>query len=440
SEAEYAAVVWNLYHALNRSQWRTPEEVVATQLESARALITHCVQHVPYYRRTLREAGVAAGELLSMSAFRGLPIVAREDMRRNETETEAEQLPENTIPSDQSRTSGSSGFPIRVLRTNVMRLLWLALLLRDTEWSGIDPRGPLASIRNRGTEPPGRSFTTWGTALSRIIETGPSHQIHIRTPAREQLEWLTAVQPHYLLSYPANLDALAELIRQSGESPIQLRCIQSISETLEPQVQRRIEDAFGVPTRNTYSCEEAGYLASPCPVTSNLHVHAENVILEILDDADQPCRPGEEGRVILTSLRNFRSPFVRYDIGDRAVLGPAQCPCGRGLPTLSRVLGKSRPLFVLPDGSRRHTGGIATKMGSLPAVFQYQVVQTTPQHVLVRIVPDRGWLRDYETSVEKIIRDQLAMEVGVTVELVRQLTGSSSGKLACVVCEVDRPS
>jgi phenylacetate-CoA ligase len=74
------------------------------------------------------------------------------------------------------------------------------------------------------------------------------------------------------------------------------------------------------------------------------------VILEVLDEAGQMCPPGATGRVVLTTLHNFLAPFLRYDIMDEAVVGPARYACGRGLPTLVRVVGKRIIMLQLPGG------------------------------------------------------------------------------------------
>src|ERR1019366_10797508 len=124
------------------------------------------------------------------------------------------------------------------------------------------------------------------------------------------------------------------------------------------EAKQAIEAAFGVPVKNLYSCAEAGYLASPCPSGSGLHVHAENVILEVLDEKNQPCKSGETGRVVMTVVHNFRTPFIRYDIGDEVTLGPERCPCGRGLPLLIRVHGKRRTMFRLPGNRLKHSSGL----------------------------------------------------------------------------------
>jgi phenylacetate-coenzyme A ligase PaaK-like adenylate-forming protein len=64
--------------------------------------------------------------------------------------------------------------------------------------------------------------------------------------------------------------------------------------------------------------------------------------VEVLDEEGRPCAPGETGRVVATSLNNFAMPLIRYETGDTAEVG-APCPCGRGLPVLTRIMGRDLP-------------------------------------------------------------------------------------------------
>ena len=66
-------------------------------------------------------------------------------------------------------------------------------------------------------------------------------------------------------------------------------------------------------------------------------MHAEHCIVEIVDDEGSPCAPGRSGRLLVTALRNFAMPLLRYDTGDTALLGEP-CPCGRGLPVIRDIL------------------------------------------------------------------------------------------------------
>ena len=97
------------------------------------------------------------------------------------------------------------------------------------------------------------------------------------------------------------------------------------------------------------------------------------------------CAPGQIGRIVVTSLHNFAMPLIRYDIGDFAQVGEA-CDCGRGLPVLTRILGRVRNTLVTADGKRYWpVFGTRALMDSAP-VRQYQFVQKSPQRIQARVV------------------------------------------------------
>src|SRR3546814_9801972 len=75
---------------------------------------------------------------------------------------------------------------------------------------------------------------------------------------------------------------------------------------------RLCRDVWGLKIADLYSTQEAGYLALQCPEHEHYHVQSEAVLLEVLDEEDRPCRPGEVGRVVVTPLTNFAMPMIRY--------------------------------------------------------------------------------------------------------------------------------
>jgi phenylacetate-CoA ligase len=74
--------------------------------------------------------------------------------------------------------------------------------------------------------------------------------------------------------------------------------------------------------------------------------------VEIVDDDNRAVAPGQEGRVLVTSMHSHAMPIIRYDIGDRAIAG-ARCDCGISLPVITQILGRQRSLIELPDGTSR---------------------------------------------------------------------------------------
>ncbi|MFN4259018.1 MAG: phenylacetate--CoA ligase family protein [Gemmataceae bacterium] len=436
--------VWAAYLELERTQWLDPEVIEQGQLTQLRMLLDHCRRHVPYYRRLLADLGMESGDFRTMADFRCLPLLHRQRYQQQLQEFIADALPPGTRATARAFTSGSSGYPVEVLQTNMVYTWWFAFYLRDSAWCGFDHRRVLAAIRTTrktGAELEqllqGVVFPFWHQEINELVQSGPCHLMDIHQDPRVMLQWLRRIQPDYLLNFPSNLDFLAGLIREEGKAVPSLRGIHVIAESLLPEVQQRIESAFGVPVYNTYSCTEAGYLASPCPERHGLHVHAENVILEVLDDEGRPVRPGETGRVVLTTLHNFRAPFIRYDILDQATLGVERCPCGRGLPLLSRVDGRRRPMFVLPNGQRRNCSPLVIDMENLTGYYQYQIVQKAVDRVLIRVVPNRAWNENTARELTRMVHEFFQTPIHVEIECVDHIELPTGGKHKIALCEVE---
>lgn len=438
-----ASQVWSMYQELDRTQWLSPAEIEAGQLAQARALLYHAADHVPYYRRLLAKAGVVPHRVESLADFRRIPCLTRRTYQDNFPAICATHLPEGTIATSKTTTSGSTGEPVEILQTNVVNNVWWGLYLRDAEWCGFNHRGSLAIIRTtrrRGAEleraMQGVVYPIWNNDLTALMETGPCHLMDIHQDCRVQLAWLRRIQPDYMLVFPSNVDVMARLAAEEGMGIGNLKVIQTIAETLTPESQARIEAAFGVPVKNTYSCTEAGYLASPCPEGHGLHVHAENIILEVLDADGSPCQPGQTGRVVVTTLHNLRTPFIRYDIGDEATVGPAQCPCGRGLPLLLRVAGRRRPMFLLPDGRQRYCSPLLFGLEGLEASYQFQIVQKALDRVLVRLVPNKRWHHGMEARIVQMVHEFFEAPVQVEIQCLERLELPPGGKYRIAVNEL----
>jgi phenylacetate-CoA ligase len=435
-----AEAVWKLYQIVDRTQWRSPEEVQQAQLGAARQMLRHCAAHVPYYRRLFAETGIRPESITTMEEFRRLPLLTRRTYQARFEEFCAERVPRGMRATGENTTSGTSGIPVRILQTGLLKVWFSALTLRDMEWCGIDPRRGLASIRSSGpwrlppeTALSGFSRPTWGLPLCDVVVTGPSHAMCIKQDPRRQLEWLMRVNPEYLLTYPSNLEVLVRLVEETGQRPAVLRGIQAISETLTAELQARISATFGVPVFNLYSSVEAGYMTSPCPSGAGHHVHAENTLLEVLDADGRPCAPGQQGHVVFTTLHNHRTPLVRYTIGDEAVVGPEACPCGRGLPLLREVLGKRRPPMRLPDGRLRHSHDLGEAVAGVGGVLQYQCEQQAPDRLVVRVVPGRTWSADHTPRVVSAAHAFFEAPIDVRVEIVERVPLGPGGKCPSII-------
>jgi phenylacetate-CoA ligase len=208
------------------------------------------------------------------------------------------------------------------------------------------------------------------------------------------------------LTYASNLAALLDYFEQRGLSLASLRGVRSMGETLTLETRARCRAIWKAPVVDVYSAEEVGVIAIECPESGLYHLQAESLVVEVLDDQNHTCEPGQQGRVVVTDLHNFAMPLIRYDIGDRAEVGPP-CSCGRGLATLSRVLGRERQLVVLPGGARHWPLVGLHEYRRVAPVLQYQLIQETLELVELRLVTQAPLSAEQERALGAIVQRSL---------------------------------
>ncbi len=235
---------------------------------------------------------------------------------------------------------------------------------------------------------------------------------------------------------PTNLEELARHCTREGIELACLRQVQTLGETLAPRVRAACAEAWGVGVADMYSTEEIGYIALQCPEHERYHVQAENAYVEILDDADRPCAPGEVGRVVVTALHNLATPLIRYDLGDYAEAGGA-CDCGRGLPVLERIMGRTRNMLTLPTGERFWPSlGDAGYTEAAP-ISQFQLVQTALERIEVRLVAQRHLEAGEEAALTKLIHQRLGYAFDLEFSYHREIARSEGGKYEDFKSEIE---
>ena len=156
--------------------------------------------------------------------------------------------------------------------------------------------------------------------------------MNIKEKIDAQIQWLQKHRIYYLLSYPSNIREMAKKCLEAGILLPDLGQVRTFGETVSDELRDLCRQAWNVEVKDMYSSMEIGYMALQCPDHEHYHVMSEGVLLEVLDDAGNPCKPGDIGRVVITDLHNFATPMIRYEILDYAQVGEP-CPCGRGLPS-----------------------------------------------------------------------------------------------------------
>jgi phenylacetate-CoA ligase len=236
-------------------------------------------------------------------------------------------------------------------------------------------------------------------------------------------------RPRVVQAYARSAALFARFLRDRGLEPYRPHSLVTSAEVLEPEDRAVLEEVFGCPVFNRYGCREVSVVASECAAHRGLHVMAEGLYVEVETPAG-PAAPGQAGAILVTDLLNGAMPLIRYRIGDVGAWAAGDCPCGRGLPRLAHVAGRSTDFLVGPDGRLVSGVFLATYVvAHRPSLGQVQICQHRAGAVTYRIRPGRDFRAEDDLAyLRAATRAHLGDRAEVGAELVAELPAEPSGK------------
>jgi phenylacetate-CoA ligase len=248
-------------------------------------------------------------------------------------------------------------------------------------------------------------------------------------------------RPKMLFGYPSALAHIAQHAELRGIAlrDLGIRVAFVTAEKLYDEQRVTIERVFGCRAANGYGSREAGFIAHQCPA-GGMHISAEDIIVETVDADGHPMGTDRAGEIVITHLATRDFPFIRYRTGDIGVLSSGRCACGRGLPLLKAVEGRTTDFIVAQDGTVMHGLALIYVVRDVPGVRQFKVIQEDLSKTRVLLATDRQF---QETSIETIrkgMAERLGAAVNVEIERVAAIPPERSGKYRYVVSHVQRRS
>jgi phenylacetate-CoA ligase len=375
--------------------------------------VQHACQGSEFFRLKLEAAGVDPRQVHTAEHLARLPLTTKEELR------DAHPFGWTCVPlTDVVRVHASTGTTgRRIVATYTAQDLadWADMFARCFEYAGV-------TRADRVQVTPGYGLWTAGAGFQAGVErcgamavpTGPGN-------LDLQFEMLLELQSTVLCATSSfGLLVAEEAHRRGLTGRLALRVGVFGSERWGPAMRRRIESLLGIETFDIYGFTE---LYGPgtgidCHVHEGIHYWDDYYVVEVIDPATgAPLPPGEEGELVVTTLRKQAQPLLRYRTRDLSRLLPEPCACGSPYPRIARIAGRSDDMFKV-RGVPVYPAQIDVVLSGIEGLSsEYQVVLTRDvgrERFLVRVESDG------ELDVRDRVAEALRMRVGVRpdVELV----------------------
>lgn len=420
------------FKRLERSQWLSEQAIAQIQAQRLRAFIQSIYQHVPYYRQLFDHLGLTPADIETPDDLIKLPFLTKDVIRDHFTDFTAD----NAGSLKRFNTGGSSGQPLVFLLGNERVSHDVAEKWRATRWWNVDIGD--------------KEIVAWGSP----IELTKQDKIKVwrdklfrstLIPAFDLTEakllafiqQIRDTRPTMLFGYPSVFHLIAQTAvkHQIDCSQLGIQVVFVTSERLYPYQRELIEQVFHAPVANGYGGRDAGFIAHQCPA-GGMHISAEDIVVEIVDRDGKPVEKGVQGEIVVTHLATSEFPFVRYRTGDIAALSTQSCSCGRGLPLLEQLEGRSTDFVVAANGTMMHGLALIYVLRDIPEINNFKIIQESVQLLRVQLVLENPSDQSCFVDIERGLQARLGNQVSIEFELLTQIPSEASGKYRYVISKV----
>jgi phenylacetate-CoA ligase len=418
------------YKALVKSQYLTPGEIEMLQLTRLKSIVRYAQNHCGFYRDRLHDIGFDPEKIQSPDDIENIPILTKDDIRANLNRMISDEFEIQNLVY--KRTGGSTSVPLALYQDKQAHRIKSATTVRHNEWTGYYRGDKLAALWGDTDKQYSLKERLYNLLYNRVIYLDT-----LKIDDESMLMFVKEIhrfKPPILLGHAHSLYVFACFVADNNIKDINFRGIISTAEMLYDHERQKIESVFGEILFNRYGCEELGLIASECEERDGLHINAEGLLVEVLGgDENSP------GRLVITDLMNRGMPLIRYEIGDMATVKTGLCSCGRGLPRLGSIYGRTSDYLYAPDGTR--ISGISildTFVIHIKGFKQVQIIQDELDCIAFKIIKDRTFSETSLDDLQKAVSAIFGPKMRHKTEFVDKIPKTARGKYQFTVCNIGK--
>ncbi|WP_150913208.1 phenylacetate--CoA ligase family protein [Marinobacter halotolerans] len=421
------------WRALEKQQWWSPKAVSELQWARLRALVAHAGKHSPFYRDLFARIEFDGENLFSTQAFQQLPVTTKADIRNGTDRFISETHQKDRLVI--AKTGGSTGVSLNLYFDEECQEKRNAAQLMADRWAGWELGMKKAAV--------------WGNPpVPATIKQKLRHHLLDRTIYLDTMdlndqsmgdfvELWRKEKPRAVFGHAHSIYLFARYLLDNDIRTLRPDGIVATSMMLLDHERTAIEKAFDCAVTNRYGCEEVGLIACECEQHYGMHLNLPHAYVEFLDENNDPVKPGEPGKIVVTDLNNYAMPLIRYRVEDVGVPSDRVCSCGRGLPLMERLEGRVADFLVKPGGGR--VAGISLverTLTKVPGVEQMQLVQESLDRIEINRVKGQDYSNQTDEALIREFRDVFDSSVDLVINDVDRIAQEASGKYRFSICKV----
>ena len=410
-------------------QYCSVRELKDYQREKLKEILSTSKEAVPYFEEVIKDT--------NPDNINSIPILTKEIIRKNKKRMFNPDIPRRKLVKYSS--SGTTGEPIVLFLERSTVGYYHAAQWRGFSWYGVELGA--------------RGLKIWGVPLSlksKIIENSKdriTNRLRISAFDMEKLKvkkiWdkILKFKSEYMYGYASALYLFSCLLEENNleGKELGLKLIVSTAEVLYEYQREKLKKFFECQVADEYGACEGGIIAFECP-RGSMHITAENVYIEVVDENNVPKGQSEEGKIIVTSLRNFGFPIIRYELGDVGALSKRVCSCGINLPLLEKINGRISDFVLTTAGKKIHSEFFSYLNRELITrgfvLKEFKIVQKKKNELIIYLLEDENMNKKVKHFISSMIKKHIDLSMTVKFEHVEKIDLEKSGKKRYFVNEI----
>ncbi len=429
-----AFTAWHLRRESALPFWPL-ERVQELQNRRVREMVGFAFREVPFYREAMAKAGLRPDDIRTAGDLAFLPLIGKAELEANPAHFSPAGRRLSGLTLQSSGTSGRS----RHIDCDAAALFW-SLVAGQRQRVGVTK---MVGKRTRYRE----AVIARLDGLAYQIRT--FYETHAWLPARWELRRLMIspteafsevfarlqeFRPDVVGGYGAHLGAYYRWVSRQGAGSHLPKAIIYGADRMPDADRSLIEEHLGIAVFSFYQAAEALRIAFQCELRQGLHVSLDQIAMRAIDGEGRDVGPGGTGEIVISNLVNRATVLLNYRLGDVVTLGRGACPCGRSLPTLARIEGRSDDLLLLPDGSSLHALGVLNGLQAVAGVVQVQLIQEDLGRFRLLVVwQEHATWTDGEAKLRSSFARNLGWDAKLGIERVEAIPPDASGKVRAAI-------